>query len=420
MAYLSNKCIVLGVSGGIAAYKSAELVRLLRAQGAQVRVVMTTAATDFITPLTLQTLSGHPVWTQWSDEETSMGHIELARWADHILIAPATADVLARLAHGRADDVLAAMCLASEVPLSVAPAMNQAMWRNQATIYNVEALRERGVHILGPDSGEQACGETGPGRMQEPAALVDVLAQTFSGARLSGLRVMVTAGPTREPVDAVRYLSNRSSGKMGYAVAAAAREAGADVYLISGPVSNSVAQTLPHGVQLTSVESAQQMLEAVMREVQACDLFIAAAAVADFRPRDPAPGKLKKHGSALSASRSLALEPVTDILATVSALESRPFCAGFAAETSQLEHYAQKKRMAKGVELIAANLVGPELGFDRDDNELLLVWEGGKAVLSRASKVKLARQLIEKIADRYFETTSNITEHYAKHSAQDS
>jgi phosphopantothenoylcysteine decarboxylase/phosphopantothenate--cysteine ligase len=350
MKFLSGKRILLGVSGGIAAYKSAELVRLLRKADALVRVVMTPAASEFVTARTFQALSGGQVWSQWSDDRSSMDHIQLARWADRILIAPATADTLARLAHGRADELLAAVCLASEAPLAVAPAMNQAMWRHAATRQNVEILRGRGVDIWGPDSGDQACGEVGPGRMLEPDTLVQALSDTFSSDRLAGVKVVLTAGPTREAVDPVRFLSNRSSGKMGYALAEAAREAGATVRLISGPV----ALQAPDGVGLTRVETAHEMLQAVLQQVTDCELFISAAAVADYRPRSPGEHKIKKQ----SDHWSLPLEPVADVLATVAAREEPPVCVGFAAETDRLEHYAQKKRIAKGVDMIAANRVG--------------------------------------------------------------
>ena len=314
MNFLSDKRILLGVCGGIAAYKSAELVRQLRKAGATVRVVMTRAATGFVTPRTFRALSGEPVWADWDDDRSGMDHIELARWADRVLIAPLSADTLARLAQGRADDLLAAVCLATTAPVCVAPAMNHAMWSNAATQHNVTLLRERGVQVLGPAEGAQACGETGPGRMLEPDALVRMLADSFAGAALAGVRVVVTAGPTREVIDPVRFISNRSSGKMGYAVAGAAREAGARVELVSGPVELET----PAGVLRTSVESAQEMLEVVLDRMAAgCDLFIGAAAVADYRPVSPSSQKIKKG----SAPSSLQLEPAPDILATVAALD---------------------------------------------------------------------------------------------------
>jgi phosphopantothenoylcysteine decarboxylase/phosphopantothenate--cysteine ligase len=412
MELLSQKRILLGVSGGIAAYKSADLVRRLRAAGAAVRVVMTRAATGFVSAMTFQALSAERVWCDWSDDRSGMDHIDLARWADRILIAPASADFLARLAHGRADDLLAAVCLASTRPVCVAPAMNQAMWSNAATCANVALLRERGLYIWGPAEGAQACGENGVGRMLEPDELLDALAGSFSGEHLAGVRVVVTAGPTREAIDPVRFISNRSSGKMGYAVAQAAREAGAQVELVSGPV----ALDTPTGVKRTCVQSAQQMLEVVLERVAlGCDLFIAAAAVADYRPADPSPSKIKKQPH----PADLELEPVTDILACVAALAERPFCVGFAAETEQLERNAQKKRLTKGVEMIAANKVGADAGFETDQNELLLIWEGGSQLLAMDTKTRLARRLIECIADLYAKQTrhQDSSRDHAEHSA---
>ncbi|MFQ5644330.1 MAG: bifunctional phosphopantothenoylcysteine decarboxylase/phosphopantothenate--cysteine ligase CoaBC [Thiogranum sp.] len=411
MNRLDGKRILLGVCGGVAAYKSAELVRRLRAAGATVRVVMTPAATGFVTARTFQALSGEPVWCGWSDDRSGMDHIELARWAERILVAPASADTLARLAQGRADDLLAAICLASEAPLLVAPAMNQAMWRHAATRDNVQCLRQRDVQLCGPDTGEQACGDVGPGRMLSPQDLQQALSDSFASGRLAGLKVVITAGPTREAVDPVRFLGNRSSGKMGYAVARAARDAGADVELVSGPV----ALAAPAGVQRVMVESCQQMLDAVLAQVADCDIFIAAAAVADYRPVAPALQKIKKQAS----DWSLQLEPAPDILATVAALENRPWCVGFAAETEQLEQNARKKRMHKGVEMIAANQVGAGLGFETDSNELLLVWEGGERHLAVAPKSRLAVQLVEQIADLYTDpkTIDETSGNDAKHSA---
>ncbi|HFD80604.1 MAG TPA: bifunctional phosphopantothenoylcysteine decarboxylase/phosphopantothenate--cysteine ligase CoaBC [Gammaproteobacteria bacterium] len=411
MNLLAGKRILLGISGGIAAYKSAELVRLLRAAGAEVRVLMTAAATGFVGAQTFQALSGQPVYCDWNDEHDAMGHIELARWADFMLVAPATADTLARLAQGRADDLLAAVCLASEAPLAVAPAMNRGMWQHPATRANVSLLRERGVHVWGPAEGEQACGESGPGRMLEPTELLQALSQSFASGRLAGVEVVVTAGPTREPLDPVRFLSNRSSGKMGYALATAARDAGARVTLVSGPV----ALEAPEGVERVLVETAQEMLQAVLERMEGCRLFIATAAVADYRPRHPAQEKIKKQADELV----LRLEPAPDILATVAARTPRPVCVGFAAETQELERYAHRKRLAKGVEMIAANRVGAGLGFDSDDNELLLVWEGGSRRLARDRKSRLARQLVDEIATRYFPRSGEekAAGHHAKYSA---
>ena len=395
MNYLSGKHILLGVTGGIAAYKSAELVRLLRVQAAEVRVVMTTAATGFITPLTLQALSGNPVQTELLDAgtEAAMGHIELARWADVLLVAPATADFIARAVHGRADDLLAAICLACEAPVALAPAMNRAMWEHPATRANIETLQDRGLHMMGPAVGEQACGETGPGRMLEPAQLLEELSGQFRNGTLAGRRVLVTAGPTREAIDPVRFISNRSSGRMGFAVAAAAAEAGAEVVLVCGPVSLPT----PGQVRRIDVESAIHMQQAVLAHVTDCDIFISIAAVADYRSRTVADQKLKKSAEAMS----LELERNPDILAAVAALPEAPFTVGFAAETEKLAENARQKRRTKRVDMIAANAVGNGQGFDREDNALQLFWEGGGQALPRSSKAQLARQLIDVIADRF-------------------
>jgi phosphopantothenoylcysteine decarboxylase/phosphopantothenate--cysteine ligase len=411
MHFLSGKHILVGVCGGIAAYKSAELVRLLRRAGARVRVVMTASAGEFVGARTFQALSGEPVWQHWSDDRSGMDHIDLARWADRILVAPATADFMARLANGRADDLLAAVCLASRAPLLVAPAMNQAMWQHAATVDNVALLKVRGAQICGPAQGEQACGEVGPGRMLEPEQLLQLLSESFEPGLLSGLSVVVTAGPTREPLDPVRYLSNRSSGKMGYAVARAAREAGATVQLVSGPVALSP----PPGVMVTQVESAAEMLEATLPLARTSDIFVAAAAVADYRPASAASHKLKRQ----AVEQTLALQPAADVLAAVAALQPPPFCVGFAAETGDLQQNAQKKRLSKGVDMIAANLVGRGLGFETDDNALLLVWEGGQLQLEKDSKYRLAVRLVEQIAARYRASARlRNTEHHAKHSAE--
>ncbi len=395
MNTLSGKHILLGVTGGIAAYKSAELVRCLRKQGAVVRVVMTTAAQEFITPLTLQALSGQPVCSDLLDprSEAAMGHIELARWADALLVAPATADFIARLVQGRADDLLAAVCLACEAPLAVAPAMNRAMWQQPATQDNLALLRARRVNVLGPATGSQACGETGPGRMLEPDELTRLLAGLFQGGALAGRRVLVTAGPTREPIDPVRYISNRSSGKMGYAIARAAAEAGAQVTLVTGPV----ALVLPEQVDGILVETAEQMHAAVMEHIADTDIFIAAAAVADYRPQSVARKKLKKSAAGIT----LALEPNPDILAAVAALPEPPFTLGFAAETDALEANARKKLRAKSLDMIAANVVGPGRGFEVDDNALRVFWDGGEQQFGQTRKTRLARQLVALLAHRY-------------------
>jgi phosphopantothenoylcysteine decarboxylase/phosphopantothenate--cysteine ligase len=394
MNYLTGKHILLGVTGGIAAYKSAELVRQLRQSGALVRVVMTAAATEFITPLTLQALSGNPVHSELLDPaaEAAMGHIELARWADALLVAPATADFIARVAEGRANDLLAAVCLACDAPVVVAPAMNRAMWENPATGKNLATLQAHNIRLLGPAEGVQACGETGPGRMLEPAELVDALSAMFQSGVLAGCQVLVTAGPTREAIDPVRYLSNHSSGRMGFAVAAAAAEAGANVTLISGPVSLDT----PARVRRIDVESAADMYAAVMQAVAATDIFISVAAVADYRPATVAAEKRKKD----AAEISLDLIRNPDILASVAALRDAPYTAGFAAETQAVEQNAQDKRLAKGIDMIAANKVGAGLGFDSEENALHVFWESGEQLLPVTDKRKLARQLIKLIAEQ--------------------
>ena len=391
--------ILLGVTGGIAAYKAAELTRRLRDRGAEVQVVMTAAAREFITPMTFQALSGRPVRTDLWDSaaEAAMGHIELARWPHRIVIAPASADFIARLAHGLADNLLATLCLASEVPITVAPAMNRLMWANAATQANVAVLRSRGVTVLGPAEGDQACGETGPGRMLEP----DAIAQAVLGARtvnstpgtLAGRKVVVTAGPTRERIDPVRFITNRSSGKMGFAVAEAARDAGADVVIVSGPVN----VTTPAGVRRVDVESAAQMLQAVQAEIGDTDIFIASAAVSDYRAREVAEHKIKKTSEQLV----LELARTPDILATVAAGAPRPFVVGFAAETQNVERNALSKLENKKLDMIAANQVGEGLAFDCDDNALTVFWKDGRRELPRAPKCELAAALVEVIAERY-------------------
>jgi len=401
--------VLLGVTGGIAAYKSAEIVRRLRERGAEVQVVMTAGARQFVTPLTFQALSGRPVRSDLWDEaaEAAMGHIELARWADRVLIAPASADFLARLAHGLADDLLTTLCLATDVPISVAPAMNRLMWANAATRANVELLRSRGVAILGPGVGDQACGETGPGRMLEPADLVDVIlappaaASPVAVGALAGRKVVVTAGPTRERIDPVRFITNRSSGKMGYAVAEAARDAGAEVVLVSGPVNLPA----PAGLQRVCVETAEQMMAAVAAEVPGTDIFIAAAAVSDYRPVQVSSEKIKK----TSDSLLLALSRTPDILATVAAGSPRPFVVGFAAETQNVERNALAKLEGKRLDMIAANQVGDGLAFDCDDNALTVYWPDGKRELPRAGKAQLAAQLVGVIAERFASHTRGTT-----------
>ncbi len=388
--------ILLGVTGGIAAYKSAEVVRRLRDRGADVQVVMTGAARQFVTPLTFQALSGRPVRTDlWDEEaEAAMGHIELARWPDRILIAPASADFLARLAHGLASDLLTTLCLATDVPITVAPAMNRLMWANPATQANLSLLAARGIEVIGPAEGDQACGETGPGRMVEPEALAAaMLVAARPDGPLAGRKLIVTAGPTRERIDPVRFITNRSSGKMGFAVAEAARDAGAEVILISGPVNVCT----PRGIRRVDVETADQMLAAVNEHLPGTDIFIAAAAVSDYRPVQVSAEKIKK----TSDSLMLALSRTTDILATVAAGSARPFVVGFAAETQNVERNALAKLEGKNLDMIAANQVGDGLAFDQDDNALTVYWRGGKREFARAGKAQIAAELIALIAERY-------------------
>ena len=396
MQTLINKKILLGVTGGIAAYKSAELVRLLIKAGAEVRVVMTPAAREFVQPLTYQALSGHRVYVDLFDAEadSAMDHIELARWCDVMLVAPASADFLGKMSAGYADNLLLTLCLASRQPVAVAPAMNQQMFANAATGANLEQLSSRGILVWGPDAGEQACGDVGPGRMLEPAHLLANLENLFKPGKLHGIDILLTAGPTREAIDPVRYISNRSSGKMGYALARAALHEGANVTLVSGPVSLAP----PAGVKLISVESAAEMHDAVMHEVSASDVFIACAAVSDYRVGQQAGHKIKKS----TQTMTLELVPNTDILAAVSALAERPFCVGFAAETQDLEKYALDKLERKNLDMIAANLVGDGSGgFEADVNRLEVFWNGGGHSIGRADKQEVAKQLIELIGERY-------------------
>lgn len=396
MGHLQNKRIVLGVSGGIAAYKAAELVRLLCSAGASVRVVMTAAAQSFITPLTMQALSGNSVHTQLLDPaaEAGMGHIELARWAQQIVIAPASADVLARLATGQADDLLTTLCLASNAPLAVAPAMNQAMWKHPATVANVALLRQRQVAVWGPAEGQQACGDVGPGRMLEAQELLARLEGQRPAGALAGKTVVITAGPTREALDPVRYLSNHSSGKMGYALAHAAVAAGAQVILVTGPT----ALAPPEQVQVQEVTSAAEMLACCLHVASGADVFIAAAAVADYRPAAISPNKLKK-GAADTLQLNLVKNP--DIVAQVAALPERPFTVGFAAETENLVHYAEDKLRRKNLDMIIANDVSdPSIGFNSDDNAVLLIDRHGQHRFSQRSKQQLAADIINEIAAR--------------------
>lgn len=391
---ISNKHILLGVTGGIAAYKSADLVRRLRQQSAQVRVVMTANAEEFITALTMQTVSGQPVHHSLLDPEAEagMGHIELARWADVVLVAPATANFIARLTQGNADDLLTTLCLATAAPVALAPAMNQQMWQDSATQENIHILKNRHINILGPGVGDQACGETGPGRMLEPLDLVDAVSRLFESGALEGNKVIVTAGPTWEAIDPVRGITNHSSGKMGYAVAEAAAEAGAQVILVSGPT----ALDPPEHVQRVSVSSAQNMHDAVMSEVSDADIFIAVAAVADYRPAVAAEDKIKKVNDTLT----IKLIKNPDILSTI-AKRGNIYTVGFAAETSNVEQHAREKLVKKGVDLIAANKVGGGEGFGADDNALLLIDQNKTHSLPSMSKTQLARILVQQIAKRY-------------------
>ena len=395
MHRLTNRNILLGITGGIAAYKSAELTRALVGAGANVRIVLTAAGAEFITPLTLQALSGNPVHQSLLDPEAEqgMGHIELARWADLILIAPASADFMARLSHGMANDLLTTLCLASEAPICIAPAMNQAMWRDPRTQENAQRLAAQGVQLWGPAAGEQACGDVGPGRMLEPSELAQLTADAFGQPQLNGKRVCITAGPTREALDPVRYISNHSSGKMGYALAAAAAKAGAEVILISGPVSLET----PAGVQRIDVESAEQMLVAALELAPSSDIFIGAAAVADYRPVAVADQKIKKGQEELMELR-LVKNP--DIIASVSALPERPFTVGFAAETENVLTYARSKLERKNLDLVIANDVSQNgIGFNADENEVTLVNAADDFKLPRDSKHSLAEKLIEHIAE---------------------
>jgi len=401
MNLLANQKVILGITGSIAAYKSAELVRRLREQGVIVRVVMTRAATQFITPLTLQAVSGNRVHTDLLDVETemAMGHIELARWADLVLIAPASADFLAKLTYGHADDLLSTLCLATAAPIAVAPAMNQQMWQAFITQENCKKLQQRGMYFLGPANGVQACGEVGSGRMLEPFELVNQTENLLTPKKLQGVRVLVTAGPTREDLDPVRFLSNRSSGRMGYAVAIAAQALGAQVTLITGPVA------LPPPLQVStlSVYSAQEMLNSVLAQIATTDIFIATAAVADYRPVMMETQKIKKQ----EATIELRLEKNPDILAQVAQLAKPPFTVGFAAETHQLVDYAKDKLKRKQLDMIAANQVGIEgSGFDSEDNALHVFWQNGDVEFPRCSKKQLARQLMLLITERYFEKKS--------------
>lgn len=406
MRSLENKKILLGVTGGIAAYKSAELARLLIKAGAEVQVVMTAGAQQFITPLTMQALSGNPVHTELLDPaaEAGMGHIELAKWADLILIAPATANFIARFAAGMGDDLLTTLCLATDALVAIAPAMNQQMWRDELTQANIERLlkyKGHRLHIFGPASGEQACGDVGFGRMLEPVEILQQVSELQQPGVLAGKTVLITAGPTREAIDPVRYISNHSSGKMGYAVAQAAQRTGAKVVLVSGPTNLPA----PAGVQRVSVSSAQEMLDACLQYQQA-DIFIATAAVADFRCEQVANQKLKKNQD--SQEMCLNLVKNQDILATLAALDAPPFCVGFAAETQNVEQYAQDKLQRKKLAMIVANDVSNQrIGFNSDDNAATVFWPNGQRVLPLMSKQAMANELILLIAEKFHEKTAS-------------
>ena len=391
--------IVLGITGGIAAYKAPDLVRRLRERGGDVQIVMTASAEEFVTGTALQAVSGRPIRSNlWDKEaEAAMSHIELARWADAVLIAPATAEVMARIVSGGAPDLLTTICLATEAPIAVAPAMNHVMWSNPATQANRKVLEERGIHILGPGVGSQACGETGAGRMLEPdtiaAAIFDLAVGKGEGL-LTDKKVVITAGPTREAIDPVRYITNRSSGKMGYAMARAAAAQGAEVILISGPVD----LPLPPGIDVRQVLTAQEMFDATHECIEGADVFIAAAAVADYRPADLKVQKIKKNDE----SMSIELVRCPDILASVAVLESGPFTVGFAAETEKVDDYALSKLKKKKLDMIIANRVGNDCGFDSDENTVSVFWQGGERRFAEAGKSELAHDLIELAAQRFY------------------
>ncbi len=392
-----KKRVLLGVTGGIAAYKACELTRRLIDHGVEVQVVMTESARQFVAPLSFQALSGRPVRTDLFDSaaEAAMGHIELARWADMIVVAPASADFMARLAHGLAPDLLSTLCLASAAPVVLAPAMNRLMWANPATRSNTELLRSRGIHCIGPGDGAQACGETGAGRMTEPGQVIEFLLEHWPQreALLRGCRILINAGPTYEDIDPARFIGNRSSGRMGFAIAAEAARQGADTTLIAGPVQLET----PEGVRRLNVRSAAQMRSAVLDEVGNCEVFIAAAAIADYRPADTRSRKIKR----TSDNLGLELIPNPDIVAEVAALPRRPYVVGFAAETDDLLQHARAKLERKRLDMICANLIGVEgSGFEAECNEITLLWEGGQQSLPHAPKPVIARQILEAISQR--------------------
>jgi phosphopantothenoylcysteine decarboxylase/phosphopantothenate--cysteine ligase len=395
MIEIKGRHVLLGVTGSIAAYKSPDIVRRLREQGAEVRVVMTASAEKLVSPTVFQAVSGEPVRGDlWDDRaEAAMGHIELARWADHILIAPATANIIAELAAGSASSLLTTICLATDAPVTLAPAMNQAMWSDPATQSNCDVLSRRNMRFIGPEAGSQACGDIGMGRMSEPAEIVSRLLRGGEPGPLEGLHVMVTAGPTREAIDPVRFVSNRSSGKMGFAVARAAADAGARVTLIAGPVQLAT----PPGVERVDVETTQQMFDAAMQHISGVDIYIGAAAISDYRPKTAMAQKIKKSADTFT----LEMVKSPDLLASIAALADGPFTVGFAAETENLEQYATDKLNRKNLDMIIANLVGERLCFDADDNEVVVLWPGGRRQIPKASKPDLARTLIDSIASLY-------------------
>lgn len=397
MMQLNNQNVLLGITGGIAAYKTPDLVRKLTALGANVRVVMTNSAKEFVSPLALQAVSGNPVADDLLDREAeaAMGHIEFARWADMLLIAPTSANFMAKLAHGLADDLLSTLCLATSAPIFIAPAMNQQMWHAAATQANLDILRSRDIQILGPAQGEQACGDVGPGRMLEPQELANMLAQTSIEPLLAGKHIVITAGPTREDIDPVRYITNHSSGKMGYSLAKAASVLGAQVTLISGPVN----LTAPVGVKKIDVVSAMQMHQAVMDVVTNCDIFVACAAVADYKPTQINQQKIKKKDEELT----LTFTKNPDILSNVANMQHAPFTVGFAAETQKVSHYAKEKLIRKKLDMIAANDVSIQgIGFNSEQNALHVFWPKGEKKLGVADKYQLALELMELIAQQYY------------------
>lgn len=396
MSSLQNTNILLGVTGGIAAYKTPDLVRKLKAKGANVRVVLTESAKAFVSPLSLQAVSTYPVSDDLLDPaaEAAMGHIELARWADILLIAPATANTIAKLAHGLADDLLTTLCLATTAPVFLAPAMNQQMWKAPATQENLNILSCRGVEFIGPDQGDQACGDIGPGRMMEPIDIANTLNEWQASPLFAGKKIVITAGPTREHIDPVRYMSNHSSGKMGFAIADAAVKMGAEVCLVTGPVNIA----LPKGVSVHKITTAEEMLNAVMADISDCDIFIGCAAVADYKPTQAVDHKIKK--SNIELTLTFVRNP--DILASVAALEKAPFTVGFAAETQNVAQYAKDKLARKKLDMIAANDVSQkDIGFNSEENALTVYWQDGEKPLAKSNKRQIAIKLLETVAERY-------------------